>query len=278
MREGYIYLNVDDPRVAWGAYRGELLSAATSSSAALSLRAANLLQELGVTTLANEMIIERARQKINPAAVSRLRGLFVFPDLAGAKWATAWGSHFDHPLRVEARVQGQGLDVPLDANWITNAPLDSEGRLQVNQTQWLEDYWSGKPFPGRAPIWEIIVDGRAWICGKEVRERAYEVVKEIWPNSLALLELARLAVSLGSDLGHIAATIFDQGSRYKIDYLMDMLQAGDERFLGALQRHLHNQPDEVNWKDLHQHRDMGTFGNAPDLTLYSFSLDKFAAT
>ena len=59
-----------------------------------------------------------------------------------------------------------------DANWITHAPIDKRGRIKSEE--WIPKYWSGKEYPGKIPVWELIVQGRAVICGTELRERAYQ--------------------------------------------------------------------------------------------------------
>lgn len=276
--EGYLCLDVTDPRVAWAAYRGVLISATTSSPFAISLRAATLLQEYGGVRLHNELLIEETRIKHAPSKISRLRGLFAFLDLASAKEATSWGGHFDPTLRVECFIQGSGTSSPVDANWITYAPQDPQGYLRREEQGWIASYWLGEPYPRADPIWEIIVDGRVTIYGSNLRSRAYDVVRETWPNTLTFLEVARIAACLGHDLGHLSGILMKKRNTYKIDYVMDMREADDANFLEELRRHLKEEPGEVNWSDLRQHQASGSFGEVPDLRVYASTLGNLAAT
>lgn len=84
-----------------------------------------------------------------------------------------------------------------DAEWITQDFPVSDF--------WMHAYFSGQATA--APVWELVVEGQALILGTDLRERAYATVKKTWPQSLAVLELARLAVEVGSDLGAITAML-----------------------------------------------------------------------
>ena len=60
---------------------------------------------------------------------------------------------------------------------------------------------------------------------------AYEVVKSTWPESLALLELARIAAWVGSDLGLISALAIREGDEIAIKYAMRFDDATNPDFL-----------------------------------------------
>jgi hypothetical protein len=83
-------------------------------------------------------------------------------------------------------------------------------------------------------MWELVVDGRAFVFGTELREQAYEIVKATWPSSLGALELARLGVELGSDLGLITALAVGDAKRVRVDYYMNFVDAEDPDFLTRL--------------------------------------------
>ena len=91
-------------------------------------------------------------------------------------------------------------------------------------------YLRGEP-SGEHPIWELLVDGRAVVFGTALREAAYGVVKRVWPRSLALLELSRVAVELGSDLGLITPMVLGPANDHRVDFAMNFVDATDEGFL-----------------------------------------------
>jgi hypothetical protein len=65
---------------------------------------------------------------------------------------------------------------------------------------------------------------------------AYETVKRTWPNSLGLLELSRVAVLLGSDLGLIWPLITLEGDKAHLKLYLNFADANDENFLDRLSK------------------------------------------
>jgi hypothetical protein len=96
---------------------------------------------------------------------------------------------------AEIEIVGEPTVSRYDSEWITN-------NMRSTEPSWMASYLSGSPM-GERPLWELLVDGRGFVLGTRVRERAYDTVKRKWPQSLGLLELSRVAVELNSDLGLI---------------------------------------------------------------------------
>ncbi|MCI0428593.1 MAG: DUF2441 domain-containing protein [Nitrospiraceae bacterium] len=263
--QGFAFLDVDHPVVAWGVYRGVLVSAqatGTPPDSPVSLMFARTMHLQNNARFQNELIIESVRAQRFPHHVSRLSGMYFFTVFDEATGALSWGGHFRrenlaelevHPVRAAARV---------DSNWITYAPVDSTGRLDRTDISWIDRYWQGEAY-GDSPIWETIVHGRAVVLGTELRQRAYEVIVAAFPNALDMLEIARLAAAVGSDLGQTAAWVTQLSpDRFRLAYYLDMRDADNPEFL----RQLAAYDGPKNISDLAPGKE--TFG-VPDFRQYS---------
>ena len=223
-RRGYVYLDVHDPLVAWLVCRGELVSAPQLRENALSFWAAGRLRDR--RSLEQELEIERVRQRDFPAAVSRLLGFYIFPDEDSAHAAQSWElSAFCAENLAAVSIDPRSRVSRYDAEWITENVANVGG-------VWISRYLNGEATD--APIWELVVDGRAVVLGAEVRERAYETVKREWPDTLGMLELARVAVEVRSDLGVITAALTQTNSGLLVDYFVKF-DANDPEFLRRLE-------------------------------------------
>jgi hypothetical protein len=113
----------------------------------------------------------------------------------------------------------------LDANWITHGNFrDSLNRASFG-------YWSGQQFPDREPVWEVLVEGRAYVLGTELRERAYALVEKHMPDSTPLLELGRVSAWIGSNLASVYAFLHGTGDYVELNYVMEMMDAHDATYL-----------------------------------------------
>jgi hypothetical protein len=84
-----------------------------------------------------------------------------------------------------------------------------------------------------------------------VRKRAYEVIRATNPNSLAMLELSRLAVIFGSDLGASSPRLKLESNRIVVSHLINYTEPEGLRiFAMALEEKKHNPDFEINWADL----------------------------
>jgi hypothetical protein len=251
----YAYLNVDDPLVAWLVYRGEMVSASELHESALSFWSTRRLTSLQYYL--QELALDHVRQSSYPGSISRLKGFYLFPDEASAVAAAKrWdGGTFRSEFLTEVAIEPGSRVSQYDAEWITHNFLGS-------QVGWMHSYFSGRATS--APVWELIVEGRAVVSGTALRQRAYATVKKAWPESLAVLELARLAVEVKSDLGAVTPMLFERGGQLVVDYVIRFDNDNPEFVKG-----MENFRGPVNARDLYA----GEKLVIPDLTSRSFVIE-----
>lgn len=247
MQRAYVYLDIDHPAVAWGTYRGVLVSAhadASYAGCAISMMLAGMLANKNAARLQNELQIELVRQTKHSDHPSRLSAMYFFEDKACAESAQEWGGHFicEHLTAVD--LHASNLLSRHDANWITFAPLDPQDR--ITNTEWIDSYWNGEPYPGKEPVWEILSQGRATILDIRVKKRAYKTVSQREPMSVALLEVARICAATGSDLGQIKTFLLANKSGATIEWHVDMRDAENPTALEKIK----NFKGSRNFKDL----------------------------
>jgi hypothetical protein len=195
--------------------------------------------------------------------VSRLRGFYAFPDeLSAVRAAETWPGHrFDPRFLAEIHVLKGARTSRHDSNWITREldPIDGA---------WIDAYLAGEQ-AAKHPIWELLLEARAIVYGTDLRDRAYETVRRTWPDSLALLEIARLGGELGSDLGLITPMMLgNQMDGREVAYCLNMVDAENQDFLERLHQH-RDGGGAMNWDDLAVGGDSFT---VPDLRSRSFRL------
>jgi len=194
---------------------------------------AGMLKSKNSIRLRNELAIEMARQLRHSECVSRLTGMYSFEDSAALNSAADWGNHFRPEYLAELGLFPGATISRHDANWITFAPFDEMGVLM--SIDWADAYWAGEPFPGRTPIWELIVNGRAAVYGTDLRERAYAKLRSEFPSCVSILEVGRIAACIGSDLGQTSAWLTQiSETEYSLDYHLDMRDADNPEFLQRL--------------------------------------------
>lgn len=278
----YAYLDIDNPICAWATYRGILVSASPDGGrddlvGGISVMSASLLESGAGARLNNELAIESIRRQRHPGRVSRLRGMYCFLDRESAERAgAAWGdcqNHFRPEFLAEFHLETTSRKDRLDSNWITYAERDENGFLIAGQLGQFDEYWAGRAYPGKEPIWETILEGRMVVLGTDLRERAYDVIRRTHPRSVALLEIARLAACVGSDLGNLRAWLRDDGDQVSLHYLQDMRESNDPDFLRKLEQ-LKMEGHPINWRDLHEEMKHGSFGKTMDLRPHGFSRAK----
>ena len=267
--DGYVFLDIQRPHVAWAAYRGVLVSC-PSTVGFVSFWHASMLQNATSQIASREMELEKVRKQRFPNRTSRLKGLYCFLDLESAKRASSlWdGDHFTLNNLAELGLEEAQDRDRLDSNWITDAPE------AFPSDQWMPRYWEGDPFPDKEPIWETLVQGRAIVLGTDLRQRAYDVVKSNWRDSLAWLEIARLGAEAGSDIGNIAAFLSEDATEYTLKYYMDMRDAKNEEFLTTTLPRLLESGHPVNRADIRPHFEQDSFGRVPDMREFYFSIPK----
>ena len=130
--------------------------------------------------------------------------------------------------------------------------------------------------PDHTPVWETVAEGRLYVLGTELRERAYEALKKWFPKSLLLLETSRMAAWIGSDLGNCCGWLHqveDNLDELSLDYLMDLRHANDAEFLQRLTR-LREGGHPVRWGDILPQIEEGVLGATPDLRPLCFRIPK----
>jgi hypothetical protein len=262
LRTALASLNIANPLVAWLVYRAELVSSAEAHEHALGfwlMRGLSAESSTGRRSAAfqDEIVLDALRQAHQPDAISRVRGFYLFDDEASAERAIKdWGGSFHRDTLAEVGILEGSRWSRHDAQWITSG-------LGCGDRSWMLPYLCGEP-SGENPVWELLVHGRAVVFGTGPREAAYEVVKRTWPQSLALLELSRVAVELGSDLGLIVPMVFGPAGDHRVDFVMNFIDAENPEFLERF-AHYHG---PKNTKDLGPGSDLVL----PDLRPYSFKL------
>jgi hypothetical protein len=187
-----------------------------------------------------EQELEQFRSVQHPGAVSRLTGLYLFPTLEAAKMAEdRWDASFRPENLTEVEIVSVLRQSRYDAEWITH-------HLDSSDNSWFDSYFSGFAC-GVNPTWELLVEGRAFILSTDLRSRAYDVIAKAWPQSLALLELSRIAVVLDSDLGVICPIAVRNGNKLRIDIMLNFEDATNEAFLKKVQQY----EGPKNTKDLY---------------------------
>lgn len=243
----------------------------------ISVMSAGMLRSDSRARLNNELAIESIRRLRHPGRVSRLRGVYCFLDRESAERAAAlWGgleNHFRPEFLAGLHLEATSRIDRFDSNWITYAKRDENGFLIASELSQFDQYWEGREYPGKTPIWEAVIEGRMFVLGTDLRDRAYEVIRRQYHKSVALLEIARLAAWVGSDLGNVRAWLQDDGDNVSLHYLQDMRDANDPKFLGELEQ-LKLEGHPINWADLHQEMKQGSFGKTMDLRPYGFSRPK----
>ena len=275
--EGFMYLDVDNPLIAWNVYRGVLVSQRLVQQSmtdafvpALSMTAAKMFMERNWPRLDFEHELEITRARDFPSKVSRLRCLFVFDEPESALAAAtneSWGGHINEEYLTDVGVSAAPNFTRVDANWIS-------WMLQVRQSDeydWkigVRPYWMGQICPHfYQPIWEVLLDGAVTIWGTALRQRAYEVTKQRSPSALSLLELSRLAAGLGSDLGHVSALVTAEDEKQLLSFHIDMRDADNTVYIDQLAAYIKANPINVNFHDLAVGDDK--FGR-PNFVLYSY--------
>jgi hypothetical protein len=213
--DAYAFLNVRNPLCAWNTYRG-ILVCSPERAGIVSVWAAGMMRDEDRRVLGRELFLENFRQSFYPTKISRLRGLFCFLDIESAEracsWATGPRSHFRPENLAELSLSEAGSRRDrFDANWITSAPVGDDGA--ISNFEWANKYWNGEPTPDQMPIWETLIDGRAIILGTAIRERAYNITRSRFPDTLMFLELGRQAACVGSDLGNVFAVLMGRKRR-----------------------------------------------------------------
>ena len=147
--DGYVFLDIQRPHVAWAAYRGVLVSC-PSTVGFVSFWHASMLQNATSQIASREMELEKVRKQRFPNRTSRLKGLYCFLDLESAKRASLWdGDHFTLNNLAELALKRLKTEIV----WTRTGSRAPEA---FPSDQWMPRYWEGDPFPDKEPIWETL--------------------------------------------------------------------------------------------------------------------------
>lgn len=173
----FAFLDLDHPPVAWAVSRGMLISAdlndQKSSDGFVSFMQAGMIEHQDNVRVFNEFLIERMRPVTNPHAISRLRGMYFFPDEASALARVGdyeWPPYFKPENLVELELTSPSNVTIVDSDWITYAPRRTDDRIDTDQLDWIGRYWKGEPRSSN-PVWEYIATGVAVVLDESVRRR-----------------------------------------------------------------------------------------------------------
>jgi hypothetical protein len=197
----FVYLDVDQLPIAWLAYRGVINSCdvKTANPSNLSFFLMDIVQRGMDAALRREGVLEAMRVRHYSSRLSRLKCVYAWPSLEmAARGCYGRGKFHEKNLVAIAPMDRNYKRDEHDSNWITD--FDSLPAVGTAKR-----YWDGEQTA--TPLTECLLSGRFLILGTKVRERAYDTIKKANPNSLAMLELSRLAVEFQSDLGSIAPWI-----------------------------------------------------------------------
>ncbi|MCE3028575.1 hypothetical protein [Salinicola sp. DM10] len=227
--EGFVFLNIDNFACAWNTYIGCIHSADAGltkpTRLAVSSWLAFLLKDRRRFEI--ESLFERVRQAERPGAPSRMRGFFVIEDMGSAVRILdedPWGCHFCEDFITDVGVSAIS-EVRVDSNWFHYYEKLVEQRWDA--TDIAKNYWSGKPYADRAPIWETIVDGEIMVWGEELRKHAFENIKSRAPQNIPLLEVARVAHEDAEGLGETAAFVVGGHQKY-VNYFINFDATDDK--------------------------------------------------
>jgi len=273
----WCFLNISDPLVAWETYRGVLISPdcyVVEKHPSISFWQLRFLKNISSIQSINELKLETIRQLYYPQKVSRFRGFYYFDNQSTAlKAANLWGiDYFNIFCLTEVGIDPNSIYSKLDSNWITLYA----NKINDNDN-WMHSYWKGDPCPDfDEPIWELLIITRGLIYNNELRMRAYESIKNNNPMTiLPMLEQARLAAYLNSDLGHGSPYIIKQNeTKYTVKYIMDMQDANNEEYLRRLKNYVKNSENHknINFKDLSLIDKYNVF-SVPDLRVKQFEFE-----
>lgn len=255
-----MYLDVENPVIAWNVYRGVLVSQQLVQRSmtgnfvqAVSMNVAKMFMERNWSRLDFEYELELTRARDFPLKVSRLCCLFVFDEPESALAAAtdeSWGGHINENYLTDVAASSLLNSTRVDANWIS-------WMLKVRQSDefdWrngIRPYWDGQVCPNYSnPIWEVLLNGAVTIWGVAIRQQAYEITKQRSTSALSLLEQSRLAAHLGSDLGHASALITVEQEKEILSFHIDMRDADNAVYLNRLEDYIKASPFSVNFHDL----------------------------
>lgn len=265
---GWAYFDIDNPVVAWEAYRGHVYSKVVRDTLGippLTLWLASRLKQSNSIETRNEFRLEFTRRNKFQDKISRLTGFFHFEDSETAKKAKSWRiQYMQEPNLAEIGFSSSYMFSKHDAEWITNY------RWQEDDLSWIEKYWAGEPCPNSqyGPIWELITNDTGLIWGTELRQKAFDNISKTIPNSVGLLDLARVAAEGGFPAGHVTPSIHEhEKGKFKLRTIFRDQEFHSPEFRSYVESY------KGPKRDLRIYGDPEALFEIPNFTPFEFELD-----
>ncbi|MCF8482420.1 MAG: hypothetical protein K9H25_18500 [Rhodospirillum sp.] len=240
----FCFFDLEHPAVAWAIMRGMMVSADCANpnglSNSISFMQAGMVEAFNNVRIYNEFIIERIRLRYFSDKISRLKGMFFFRSRDEAEKIigdTLWPPYFIRENLVELDLYCREPFTDLDSNWITFAPLSQDGRLEINDIQWIMQYWKGEQYNSH-PVWERLAKGVALVLDEKIRRHCDQYLKKIFPNSQIPILMARLASEAGTRGGLVSPFLFQEDKKaIKLGYFMNDSEFHDREIIDAIAKH-----------------------------------------
>jgi hypothetical protein len=240
----FCFLDLEHPAVAWAVMRGTMVSADYASTPPIrgfvSFMQAGMIESLNNRRIFNEFLIEQVRARFFEGRVSRMRGMYFFKSREQAEARIgdpAWPPYFQVENLLELRLYHDEPATDVDANWITFANIGEDGRISINDLQWVTQYWGGEPH-NESPVWETLATGVAIVLDEQVRRRCFDYVKEVFPGSHIPILMARLASEAGTNGGLVAPFLLrEDEKRVRLAYLWNDAEFHDLAVCEAIREH-----------------------------------------
>ena len=73
-----------------------------------------------------------------------------------------WPPYFQPSNLLELELRHKEPFTDVDANWITSAPVDVNGKIKIDDLQWVSRYWAGENYSDD-PAWERLAKALRWL-------------------------------------------------------------------------------------------------------------------
>lgn len=242
--QAFAFLDLEHPPVAWAVMRGLLVSvkdvSPIESKGFVSFMLAGMIENENNRRMFNEFVIEWIRATNFPKNVSRLQGMYFFRTRAEAEARIGderWPSYFRYENLLEVELHLLEPPTVVDANWITFAPRERDGRIRKGDLNWITRYWNGEPY-NDAPVWELICNGTAVVPDTDVRRRCFARVKEVFPHAHIPVLMARLAGEAGSRGGLITPFLLREDEEFiRLGYVWSNAEFSDPEVIAKIAEH-----------------------------------------
>lgn len=238
----YAFLDLEHPAVAWAVMRGMLVSASHASAAPgfISFLQAGMIAVGNNARIFNEMVIELYRAHHFPQLPSRMRSMYFFGSPAEAETRVGdkdWPSYFNPANLIALELYCDECPTIVDANWITFADVNDDGRIPVNDLGWVAKYWRGEQF-NETPVWEVLANGVALVMNEATRRQCDAVLEEMFPRARSPKLMARFASEGGTRGGQVHPSLLRRDEKtVELAYLWSDAEFHDPDAIEAMKSH-----------------------------------------